>query len=999
MKKYYSFFILHFLLCLAMLVWGVPLQAQQDDFDPVLPPDPDASYSVSVTSDLADGAVLTGEGAFNAGATTYVSCTPNEGYVFDYWTLDGTRYSTDPAFTYTVEHNSVVFVAHLQSVSAHTLSVSTNLPDAAAVTGAGEYYPTHTVQVSCTPNKDYNFQYWTLNGIIYSYDLSFTYEMGSTDAAFVAVLTHTPHYTVTAKPDDASAGYVVADSGEYLSGEILNFEAYAYDEYTFAYWTLNGMYFTDQPAFTYTVGTTNAAFVAVFDFNPEQPDDPALVLTSAVYVKSDPMGAATFNIKSGTKYHEGDTLIIRATMSDDYIFDGWYHGDEKVASTTAFTYIVGQKDVTFTLRATPIVYSQLNLVSSPAEAVTFNILSGNIYREHTTLSLRASVVAGYVFRGWYLGDSLLTETTDLQYTIGTTAATLTAKATVIEPNPDEDWDPLPPSDPEMESVYIIAQSANSATGKAYGSASYVVGKEAILRAVPAHGYMFSHWDDGNTDSVRTIIASVDITYTAYFTPLTYTVTVLSDNDEAGSVSGSGIYAYRSSATITATPATGYKFLRWSDDNTDPTHIIYITSDTMFTAFFAELTFVITALTADSTAGIVQGGGTYQEGETVVLTATPLGNNTFLQWDDGNTDNPRTITTTGDATYIALFSASVLPPDPEPTDGDGALTGKFPVSATKYVVFSQGNLQYNPAAATHQCADGSLQQGTWRFAENQYDYAGAESNTAAAPDYDGWIDMFGWGTSGWQSGAEAYLPWDTTTTAAAYQPLTPQSSLIGDAAYADWGVYNAISNGGNTPNLWRTLSANEWTYLFRHTPWTMAHIQVAEKTQIRGFAFLPEDFIVPEDISITLLGTGEETANIRTFKLEDYAANTYTLEQFAALQEAGLVFLPCAGTREKGQAGRCGTIGGYWSSTASDPMHVRGFYFYSARVDAFSWPLRSLGYSVRLVKDYVEPDPDIPTASGNTPAEDTSTATKVLYNGHIFIIREGQVYAITGEVIK
>lgn len=986
--------------CLVMLAWALPTLAQQDGFDPVLPPDPAASYIVSVTSSPAEGAVLTGGGAFNSGATTVVSCTPNEGYAFNYWTLDGKRYNAEQSFTYTVEHQNVAFVAHLRKLSLHRLTVSANLPAAAEMTGAGEYYAGHTVEISCTPNKDYNFQYWTLNGKEYSRELSFTYETGDADVAFVAVFTHTPHYTVTAQADDASAGTVAKVDGEYQPGEVLNMEATAYDEYTFSHWTLNGTFFTDKSAFTYTVGNMDAAFVAVFDFNPEQPDDPAVVLTSIVYLKSDPKGAATFNIQSGLRHHEGDTLVIRATLKEDYIFDGWYDGDRKVASTTAFTYIIGPKAVTFTLRATPIIYSQLNLIASPEEAISFNIQSGKIYREHTTLSLRASVVAGYVFRGWYLGDSLLSETTDLQYTIGATATTLTARASVIEPDSDDGWDPLPPGDPDMKSVYIIAQSANNATGKAYGSASYVVGKEATLRAVPAHGYVFARWNDGNTDSVRTVTATEDITYTAYFTPLTYEVTVLSNDEQAGSVTGSGTYAYRSSTTITATPATGYRFVHWSDDNADSRHTVYITSDTVFTAFFEELTYLITVQTADPAAGTVGGGGTYKAGETVELTATPIGDNTFLQWDDGNTDNPRTITATGDATYIALFSPTVIAPEepdpePEPTFGDGKLTGKFPVSGTKYVVFSQGNLQYNPAAGTHECADGSKKQGTWRFADNQYDYAG-NSNVSAAHDYNGWIDMFGWGTSGWESGAVAYQPWDTTTIATDYQPVTPTSSLIGNAAYADWGVYNAISNGENTPGKWRTLSGNEWVYLFQHCPWTMAHIQVSEKVRIRGFVFLPTDFVAPDGIPVTLLSTKERNGNIQTFKIEDYATNTYTLEQFAALQEAGMVFLPCAGTREKGQAGRYGTIGGYWSSTTSGQTNVRGFFFFSARVDAFSWPMRSLGYSVRLVQDYVEPTyTDLPatnSAKGNT-------ATKILRDGQVIILRDGKEYTILGQNIQ
>ena len=986
--------IVHCALCIMLCVG---LYAQDDDFDPVLPPDPAASYAVTVVSEPADGAVLTGGGAFNAGASTYISCAPKEGYALDYWTLDGTQYSTESAFYYTVEHKSAAFVAHLQAVGKHTLSVSTNLPDAALVEGGGEYYPMHTVQIGCTPNKDYNFQYWTLNGVLYSQELSFIYQTDNTDADFVAVFTHTPHYSIIAAPDDASAGYVVASNGEYLQGEVLGFEAYPYSEYTFSHWTLNGSYFTDKQAFTYTVGTMDARFVAVFDFNPEQPDDPAAVLKSAVYVKSDPMGAATFNIQSGTQYTEGETLILRATMSDDYIFEGWYKGNEKVASTTAFTYVVGQKDVTFTLKATPIIYSQLNLVGVPQDAVTFNVRSGNIYKENTTLSLRAAVAAGYVFQGWYMGDSLLSETTDLQYTIGTIAATLTAKATVIEPDPDEDWDPLPPTDPDMQSVYIIAQSANSATGKAYGSASYVVGKEAVLRAVPAHGYVFSHWDDGNKDSVRTVIASVDATYTAYFKPVTYTVYVVPDQSEMGSVAGSGVYSYRTSATITATPALGYRFVRWSDDNTDAQHTVYITSDTTFTAYFEPIAYTITVQSADAELGMVSGGGEYNIHDMVTLTATPINYSTFLQWDDGNTDNPRIVTVEGDATYIALFQPYTEPEHPE---NEGELTGKFQVSETQYVVFSQGNLQYNAQFSMHnaQCTkrdDGSKGMGIWQLAENQYDCTGAD-NADADSTYNGWIDIFGWGTSGWKSGAKAYQPWSVSSVAADYQPVDATSDLTGTADYADWGRYNAIYNGGNRPYEWRVLTAEEWLYLFQHGQWTMGRVQVSDRKSVRGFMLLPVGFQCPAGVTVHLLGSGNETGTQKAVSQGDYAANRYTLEQFEMLQTAGMVFLPCAGFRDAGEVDYVNMVGGYWSSTAYGSLNAKALYFFANMVDANYLPLRCFGYSVRLVKD--ADAPLIPTDNAQNNAQCTmrnAQCSKILINGQVVIIRDGKRYNTLG----
>ena len=73
---------------------------------------------------------------------------------------------------------------------------------------------------------------------------------------------------------------------------------------------------------------------------------------------------------------------------------------------------------------------------------------------------------------------------------------------------------------------------------------------------------------------------------------------------------------------------------------------------------------------------------------------------------------------------------------------GASTHLFSVSETKRVRFSRGNLQYNPSL------------GVWRFALRQYHYV-CQDNANIAADYDGWIDLFGWGTSGWNSGATAY----------------------------------------------------------------------------------------------------------------------------------------------------------------------------------------------------------------------------------------------------
>lgn len=63
-------------------------------------------------------------------------------------------------------------------------------------------------------------------------------------------------------------------------------------------------------------------------------------------------------------------------------------------------------------------------------------------------------------------------------------------------------------------VKVLAD--DSAMGNAVGSGTYDDGKYAYISAIPAYGYKFSHWSDGNTSSIRQILVARDITLIAYF---------------------------------------------------------------------------------------------------------------------------------------------------------------------------------------------------------------------------------------------------------------------------------------------------------------------------------------------------------------------------------------------------------------------------------------------------------------------------------------------------
>ena len=94
----------------------------------------------------------------------------------------------------------------------------------------------------------------------------------------------------------------------------------------------------------------------------------------------------------------------------------------------------------------------------------------------------------------------------------------------------------------------------------------------------------------------------------------------------------------------------YTFVGWTPA------IVAATSDTTYTATFSSVVNVYT-ITVNAVNGQVLGGGEYQYGATIDLTAIPNEGYVFDQWSDGITDNPRTITVTGDAEYTALFTST------------------------------------------------------------------------------------------------------------------------------------------------------------------------------------------------------------------------------------------------------------------------------------------------------------------------------------------------------
>jgi hypothetical protein len=335
--------------------------------------------------------------------------------------------------------------------------------------------------------------------------------------------------------------------------------------------------------------------------------------------------------------------------------------------------------------------------------------------------------------------------------------------------------------------------------------------------------------------------------------------------------------------------------------------------------------------------------------------------------------------------------------------DGALPGRFTINAEGDTVhFSKGNLYY----------EYSETRGTFRFSDDQY-----------VVMEDGWPhgiwsyrSLFGFGTSGWKnSGAVAYNPADTSRVASDYLiGGSAENGLTGDYAYADWGIYNSIENGGQMAGLWRTLSMDEWVYILAKREnaqqlFTTGRVKWTDDWDhtnytINGMILLPDNWVKPEGVivlPVTKYGweldytPGDILYHNSNLDLNTYTLNTYTLEQWKLMEAAGAVFLPAAGYRDGSEVKFVGTDGCYLSSTPHG-NGVCSLEFTSGNSSLETpWYSRAYGYSVRLV---TRPEND-KQGIDQTPSGSPSRGEKVLRNGMLYLKYEGRMYDVQGREVK
>ena len=285
--------------------------------------------------------------------------------------------------------------------------------------------------------------------------------------------------------------------------------------------------------------------------------------------------------------------------------------------------------------------------------------------------------------------------------------------------------------------------------------------------------------------------------------------------------------------------------------------------------------------------------------------------------------PRTlIKVVHDTVYIhdTVYVETDCGGEDNPTDPSAGI-GVFSVAEGRTVTFSKGNLQYHPA------------NNEWRFAENQTDYIG-DANSNCSSIYNGWLDLFGWSTS---------------TTNFGVSTSTNVNDYSGD--FVDWGI-NQI--GDDAPNTWRTLTKDEWLYIFNHRKNAQSLFASGNVNGVNGLILLPDSWVTPDSLSFEASinkGLYWEGTGYYNPSADNYTHNVYTSEEWEKLEQSGAVFLPASGARKGTNVYAIYYDGYVWSSTNYNEEFAYYLLFGLRRIGPQdNYFTRDYAFPVRLVQD-------------------------------------------------
>lgn len=352
------------------------------------------SFTICVSADPSNGGTVTGGGIYDYGQICTLLATPNPGYIFVNWTLDGVSVSTSPAFSFTVTEPAD-YVAHFQLID-YLITLSANPSNGGSVTGGGTYHYGDNCTVNASAHQGFNFINWTIDGApVYNNP---TYSFAVTSNCHLVANFTTQSYVITAIANPAEGGSVTG-SGGYNYGENCTLTATANMGYTFQNWTKNGVQVSNSPTYSFTV-TESATYIANFTAQ-----------SYTITVSATPNDGGT--VSGGGSYTYGQSCTVHATANTGYSFIDWTESGSQVSNQADYSFTVtGNRNLVanFALQT-----YEITAETNPNDAGT--IIGMGLYHYGEIATLSVEPLTHYSFLNWTENGDIITDELILQVVV------------------------------------------------------------------------------------------------------------------------------------------------------------------------------------------------------------------------------------------------------------------------------------------------------------------------------------------------------------------------------------------------------------------------------------------------------------------------------------------------------------------------------------------------------------------------------------------------------
>ena len=377
--------------------------------------------------------------------------------------------------------------------------------------------------------------------------------------------------------------------------------------------------------------------------------------TYTVAVSANPTNGG--NVTGGGTYNQGQSCTVTATANSGFTFTNWTENGSVVSTQASYTFVVNSnRNLVANFQAQTQSY---NITVSANPTNGGSVTGGGSYSQGASCTVHATANSGFTFTNWTENGNVVSTQANYTFTVNgnrTLVANFQAQ-------------------PQNFNISVSANPTNA--GTVSGGGTFQQGQTCTVHATPATNYTFVKWtENGNqvsTNANYTFTVNGNRNLVAQFQGQSYYIATTSNPSDGGTTSGNGLYHFGETCTVTATPATGYKFVNWTDNgsvaSTEAAYSFTVESGRNLVANFAVQTFQITATVEPAEGGTATGGGTYNYGDMVTIEVDTNEDWAFLNW----TENGSVVSEEKSFTFTALENRHFVA-NLEYTEGVGEQNG-------------------------------------------------------------------------------------------------------------------------------------------------------------------------------------------------------------------------------------------------------------------------------------------------------------------------------------